>query len=375
VCGWSASWDAALRRAIERCPSRRFTTWWAAQGDLGNEASSLVAQRRARIVPIASADTFFQRLAERLTALEHIATPHPASPAISVAMVKRYLADPVHRIRLHDLVMEEVTRTVDLATSGAAVTPEAAGPTYESARETIRTRVSALEAASESLIAMLAVGCYWGGAEQVPLWTKVIEQLAAGAATSGATIWYQQLHRYPALLALYAAAIGSIGAGKEEIAIRLLLESKVTTIHGVVPAVAVINTDKVMETNAMEQLPGLEHRKTPASDHLLEYLTPVFKPLLPDQHRFERVFDRFEYLLALTFLGQKSGEAVTGYAPVGRFSWRQRNSSTLAKDIEAEAKKEGAEWLLLRLGLFGGSLDEFLRLKAGFDQFSHRLGI
>jgi hypothetical protein len=25
VCGWSAEWDSALRAAIERCPSRRFT--------------------------------------------------------------------------------------------------------------------------------------------------------------------------------------------------------------------------------------------------------------------------------------------------------------------------------------------------------------
>jgi hypothetical protein len=49
VCGWSASWDAALRRAIERCPTRRFTTWWAARGELGSEASGLVAQRRSML--------------------------------------------------------------------------------------------------------------------------------------------------------------------------------------------------------------------------------------------------------------------------------------------------------------------------------------
>lgn len=31
VCGWSGEWDTALRAAIERCPSRRFTTYWAAR--------------------------------------------------------------------------------------------------------------------------------------------------------------------------------------------------------------------------------------------------------------------------------------------------------------------------------------------------------
>jgi hypothetical protein len=29
LCGWSGEWDLALRAAIERCPSRRFTTYWA----------------------------------------------------------------------------------------------------------------------------------------------------------------------------------------------------------------------------------------------------------------------------------------------------------------------------------------------------------
>jgi hypothetical protein len=374
VCGWSASWDRALRRAIERCPTRRFTTWWAAKGELGGEASGLVAQRRARVVPIESADSFFQQLIGRLIALEDIASPHPASPAISVAMVKRYLVDPSQKIRLHDLVMDEVTRTVSMSTTGAAVIPEAPGGTYESARETIRTRVAALEAASESLVAMLAVGCYWGAAENLPLWTKVVERLAAEVTRSGSTDWYQQLRHYPALLALYAAALGSMAAGHEEVAIGLLLEPKVMTNSGSVPVVAEINATKVLHTDALKQLPGLERRTTPGSDHLLEHLKPVFKSLLPDPQRFEAAFDRFEYLLALTFLGQKTGEVATGWAPLGRFSWRQHSHGfSLLKDVEAEAKQAGSNWLLFRLGLFGGSLDEFLTYKKEFDQFSYRL--
>jgi hypothetical protein len=42
--------------------------------------------------------------------------------------------------------------------------------------------------------------------------------------------------------------------------------------------------------------------------------------------------------------------------------------------VETEAKKAGRDWLLLRLGLFGGSLDELLKLKAEFDQLSRRAG-
>ena len=31
VCGWSADWDTALRRAFERCPTHRYTTFWASR--------------------------------------------------------------------------------------------------------------------------------------------------------------------------------------------------------------------------------------------------------------------------------------------------------------------------------------------------------
>jgi hypothetical protein len=41
VCGWSATWDDALRTAIMRCPSRRFTAYWATRGDgVGGRAHS-----------------------------------------------------------------------------------------------------------------------------------------------------------------------------------------------------------------------------------------------------------------------------------------------------------------------------------------------
>lgn len=38
VCGWSAEWDTALRSAIERCPNRRFTTYWCKRGTLTDAA-------------------------------------------------------------------------------------------------------------------------------------------------------------------------------------------------------------------------------------------------------------------------------------------------------------------------------------------------
>jgi hypothetical protein len=44
-CGWSADWDDALCTAIERAPNRRYSTFFAARGELGVRATALLARR------------------------------------------------------------------------------------------------------------------------------------------------------------------------------------------------------------------------------------------------------------------------------------------------------------------------------------------
>ncbi len=105
VCGWSAEWDTALCGVIERCKSHRFTTYWATRGEPGEKAQQLIQVRRANMISIQSADTFFRELAEKVSALDEYSQPHPLSAKLAVASLKKYLVDDRYRIRLHDLVM------------------------------------------------------------------------------------------------------------------------------------------------------------------------------------------------------------------------------------------------------------------------------
>ena len=45
VCGWSGDWDIALRRAMERCASRRFSTYWCAKGVPTVKGSDVIKAR------------------------------------------------------------------------------------------------------------------------------------------------------------------------------------------------------------------------------------------------------------------------------------------------------------------------------------------
>lgn len=99
VCGWSAEWDVALRSALTRAPSRRFTTYWAVRGEPGDQAQRLIRHRRAEVVHIEDADSFFEAVAQHVRSIEDFSTPHPLSTEAAVASIKRYLPDPRYRVQ------------------------------------------------------------------------------------------------------------------------------------------------------------------------------------------------------------------------------------------------------------------------------------
>ena len=108
VCGWSGDWDPALRAAIMRAPNRRYPAYWAARGELSDAAQDLVRKRCARIVGIEDADGFFETLADRVATLERSQVRNPASVELLVRSAKRFVEGPEYRVRLSDLVTDEV---------------------------------------------------------------------------------------------------------------------------------------------------------------------------------------------------------------------------------------------------------------------------
>ncbi len=70
VCGWSAAWDTALRRAFERSRSRRYTTYWADVVPPGEHASHLIELLHGEFVQVKGADVFFTGMVDKLKSLD-----------------------------------------------------------------------------------------------------------------------------------------------------------------------------------------------------------------------------------------------------------------------------------------------------------------
>ena len=197
VCGWSAEWDGALRKAIDRTPSRRFTTYWASRGKPGDEAQRLIDHRKAQVILIENADAFFQTIQQHVESIEEFSRPHPLSTEAAVASLKRYIPDPRHRIQLSDLV-NKIVDQVDEVTSGEAFAVQG-GP--KPTRETVTARVHSYEAACSTLLSMATVGGFWAEKEHYSVWQQALERLGSKTSSSGTVLWLD-LQRYPATLFL-----------------------------------------------------------------------------------------------------------------------------------------------------------------------------
>lgn len=377
VCGWSAEYDTALRSVFERARSRRYPMYWTAVSDPTGRAKELATLHNATVVRIRDADAFFGELLDNVRALSEFSRPHPLSTQAAVATLKRYLADDANRIRLRDLIMEETTRSLDKIEHAwgeiDGVKPDG---------ESITKQVSALEAACETLSALFANGAFYDLGTNSRVWLEAFSMIAGhGESIGGHNVWIS-LRRYPALLLVYSSGIAALASDNFSVFSKLSLEPTIRDRRNEkeVPAPTRLYTHSVLETEAAKLLPGFERHLTPLSDRLFDVLREPLRPLIPDDVRYQRAFDRFEFLWSLMHVDQMKMAGETVWVPFGAYIWRSwvgglrdwtESGFNCAAEVNEVIEKQNTDWPLLKTGFFGSSID---RLRGAFEDAQLLLG-
>jgi hypothetical protein len=309
VCGWSAEWDTALRAALERCKSRRFSTYWTSLSEPTGATKKLLALRTAELLVIQSADSFFDTLREKVEAVDKLARPHPLSGKVTVEILKKYLPDTKYRIELHDLVRSETEKLyAALSLTNFPVQGNQASD------EEMSRRIDRYESLSEVLLQIMVSGCFWGEPSQVSNWVQTLERVANPEPVGSGFTHLINLRYYPALLLLYAGGIASITAEKYVNLAALFYQIDLTEFGERLPLLKRVNALKILDEPVAQRALHMERRKTPLSQYLFGKMRVYFKDLVPAESRYETHFDRFEYMLAMAYVDIKeSGE----WAPFG----------------------------------------------------------
>ena len=317
VCGWSGTWDTGLRNAILRASNRRFATYWLHRGNLSPEAQAIISHRDAINITIQDADTAMEELTEKVQALASATDQRPVDTAVTVAQLKKYMPDPVHRIRLHDLVTSEVAVVIEQV-QGLSNSERTTGTGYVE-------RMKSYERAMSTLMSLLTNGAFFSDrVEHDRLWVRCTELLATRTQEQTGTTAFVDMQQYPTLLALYALALGALAANRVDSIARVLAEIKVRDRleFEPMPIAVTVSSFRVLDPDIVKESPAGLNRVTPISDHLCDLMRPTMSGIVTDQQRFEDLFDEVEYLLGIAYTVHE-----IGLGPVGRASWRTANSN------------------------------------------------
>ena len=378
VCGWSAEWDGALRSAMFRAPSRRFTTYWASRGEPGEEARRLIEHRKAELVPIDDADSFFTTVQQHVESIEEYSKPHRLSTEAAVASLERYLPDTRYRIQLSNLIHDAVERVVEVTSGKSFTRYDLTNPTSE----TVTAQVRRYESACSTLLEMATVGGFWAEQEHYRVWQRALQRLGSAPLDGNYVIWIG-LKKYPATLLLYALGLGAVenerlrflGRLFETAVQRESLGSNKTSfaLQLVLPDLLFLDVSQA-DGKAMRILKGMENRRVPLNDWIHETLQPYTERFIHGDNRYTLVFDKLEILMALGCAYRGDREPEWYWAPPGAFGYRTDNKDRIFKEIGESLSTMQNESPYVKSGIFGETAEECKQGLADLEAFIPKLG-
>nr|WP_259407053.1 SIR2 family protein [Pseudomonas sp. S07E 245] len=374
VAGWSGEWDHALRAAFLRAPSRRYPTYWLARGGLSERGQELVTQRRASVVTGTDADTFFDALKLKLETIQQSRQPNPASVELMIAMTKRFMDRPEHRIQLDDLVTTQTRQTISdfspLFAGGADVRNEAFSdwvPEYEAIVEPIARLASVLGR--------------WGTGDELRLVLDAVQGLYAEAhrEQAGYTHWLA-LKDYPAMLVVLGYALGLTRANRLDVLHRLFSSTVINRRERPSVVGYELSPFYLESGNGLlahwKTLEGQSSARTPLSNRLASLISCKWAPSFAGVHDPELLYERFEFMNLLFFV-QENGvneeqlniliqQSQFRNIAMGRLSWHSETISRFAQEYSIPEFREP----LLAAGFAFGSESYLQRFLEGLARFN-----
>lgn len=287
---------------------------------------------------------------------------------MAVTRLKRYLPDPTRRLDLHDLVSEVVDSTAEAAASE---------PTHHQGLDgqTLDEVFSRLLAVAEPVLQLLSTGVLHDRDRQhTDLWVDSIQRLlrARERITGSFQETLDRARHYPALLAMRAAGIVALHAGRDDVLLRLLTEPTWRDRYDARsrrPAVHALHDYDVLGSDVVNAMPrwGGQRWLYPPSHMLRADLREVLRPALPDGDDYTWASDRYEYRVALL---QEAESSLLGrsLAAPGEFMGdyqRQADGGPLAEaDFQTLADQAAGDWTWWRVvGGREGIADSLARLR------------
>jgi hypothetical protein len=375
VAGWSGEWDHALRAAFLRAPSRRYPTYWLSRGKLSERGQELITQRRANVVTGLDADTFFDGLNLKLETIQQSRLQNPAGIELTLAMAKRFMARPEHRIQLDDLVTSQAHQAISHLAPLFAERPQGSTP------KDFTDLVEIYEAAIEPLARLCAVLGRWGaGAEHTIVLDAIKGLHAASQVEQSGWVAGLALKSYPIALVTYAYGMGLVRANRLSELNELFNTTLINRREMPFPVGLDLSPFYVEGANGLFELwKSFEDQSgalTPLCNRLHDRLTPRWAPDFAGLQDHGLLYERFEFFSFLFFCEQRGvseeslADAVKNHGfkkiALGRVSWHSETINRFAHEYATEEYRAP----LLAAGFALGSQSYLEQMLEGLKRLS-----
>ncbi len=298
VCGWSGEWDEALRSELLKVVNRRYSTFWTTLNTPTDRATALINHRKAQIIEIENADTFFTKVNEQVQILETTQRENPASLSLLKSTVKRYLSKPdEYKIQLEDLMHIEMDQLIQTTNTEEFIRENKNFPTGE----LLLASIERYNAISERLVLIAGMIGRWGNE---PLPKTILEAFyhSVEDAFINGRVEHRRLQYYPLGLIYTAYGIGLVKAKNWKV-LGQLLQHKVVPYNNYPRCFSEVILEKIVASKLFKELPHHTKTKTffPYEDYLYDLFSSQFDTSIYGlKSEFEELFGWFELYQAMS---------------------------------------------------------------------------
>ena len=280
--------------------------------------------------------------------------------------IKEYLSDERYRIKLHDMVVREIRRT--LAEINAERFPVESGSiTHEEAQERLRR----YEAAVSRLSTIVGLLARWGTRGHRDILKMVFERMRDVHVQGSGLVVLFCLQWYPMSFLSYVGGVASVAADEYENLAAILfapVKDRLQQAQRPLVSATVEAMVELDQSDVFKAIPGHDRFFVPRSEYMFKAVQPIMEDLFFLGDGYERHFDRFELLLALSHADYQEAEGRGLWGPPGRFGWKRVRSDDPFTALVAEAAGQRDDWGPLQAGFFGSSYTRFEEVASGYRE-------
>lgn len=319
ICGWSANYDVALRKALIRFSKKRYGLYFCqlTPATQNENAASLVSLLGGEFVPIKSGDAFFQELKDKVVALEEGVSREPFSERVAVRLVQEYATNSQKLSLLNLLFQEEMQALYSFLST---LLPS----------EPTRTCLRKTENACRKLTKMLGYLVFAASSAERDLLIRKTFRTFLGSKeleTHHAEERLRALLDYPTLLFAYGVGIMALEKDRYAFLFELLHLTASAQKGELEPLFCRCHPDNVygrITAPGSSTGDSVDAHKGPFAWHyyLRDLLWDFFQEHFVNRTYYERIFNLFEFFVSLLWTSREFDRTTdeADKAPLGVFA-------------------------------------------------------